>query len=254
MHHLVAQIILLALVQVPCRSMVEMSSQERYQKFLSLIDSSIPEKDSISFYELGLNSDDPLIYLHCLDWAVATRKVESLVTLEQRFADPSVVDEVRRQTRIAIIKLRFFYTKPELKRDFLREMLKTENPDRLPELFEWLMDMICEWGNTEDSALLTKLEHIPSLMQTLKFTRERLSIDRSKRNTLEAYIRLYRSDSRKTRIWALRKLSRLDHAKVGEFLTHLYQEANLSYSRMEFHDIQTAYLNHKRSFPKYYQR
>lgn len=254
MHFLFIRATLLVLISTPQLLVAELNPQGRLQEFLSLLKHSKEKNEPVNYYELGLNSDDSLIYLHCLEWAVDTQKLESLVILEQRVLDPSLVDEAKRQTHVAIIKLRFYHTRVELKPEFLRETIKKEDPDRHPDLFEWLLDMLCEWGEETDIVLLKDLEKLPSLKQTLIFTKKRLMIGQTLRNTLQAYIDLYRSDFRHTRHWALQKLSGLDDTRAGEFLTHLYQEANLSYSRMEFNAIESAYLNHKRRFPNHHGR
>jgi len=246
--HLLLCLILLWSYQNIRAGAISPFKKDRLERFFNLLESS-PVDEVGHYYELGLHSDHPLIYIHCLDWAVHNTSLSTLPILEQRLTTGNLGPEAKRLTHMGIFRLRYYHTNENLRLTFLKEILQKEDPKVYPELFEWVLDQFSDLGSADDLSLLQKLEGISSLKQALYFARKRLLTKSYSRDSLQAYILLYQSEFREMRNWALQRLSHFNDPRAARFLTRLYQEASLNYSLRELKKIKESYQAHQKRFP-----
>jgi len=223
----------------------------RLEEFLEILRKAKGDERA-GFYEMGLNSDHPLIYYHSLDWVIHQPHIRALPIMESRLRSRNLSPEAARLTHIGVLRLHFHTTNEELRLEYLKILLERENPHEIPELFHWIIQLYSALGSSGDLGELTILDGIKEFTKPLRFARERLQAQNPSKDLVLSYILTYRSPHREMRSWALERLSQIEDRRVATFLTRLHRESSLNYGLREWMKIQDALLKHQDRFSDLY--
>lgn len=207
-----------------------------------------------TFYEMGLNSDNELIFLHSIKGLLKNRRYSSLKLIETLLTQKHHSKQKTTVLYTYYHQLKY-YSLPEEKRVvYLEERINNDNPTEFTDLFNWAIFQFGEVATTKHEHSLLRLKSFPIFHEDLITTYLKLKINSQHYDRVERYIRATQSQNQKIRYWGLKHLLRLNNKRVAKYLTLLLDQNNLHSGHLEFENIKETLQEHKEKYPKLYTK
>lgn len=206
-----------------------------------------------TFYEMGLNSDSELIFLHSIKSLLKNRQYSSLPIIEKLLSQKHHSDQKMVLLYTYYHQLKYYSLSEEKRVVYLEERINNDNPTRFTELFNWAILEFGEVATTKNEHSLNRLKKFPIFHEDLQLTYLKLKLNTQHFDRTERYIRATQSQNQKIRYWGLKHLSLYNNKRVSKYLTLLLDQNNLHSGHLEFANIKDTLQEHKLKFPSLYK-
>jgi len=225
-----------------------------FERFLREVQEA-PVSKRMSFIEMGLNSNNPAIFYHCVEKVLTIRHFAAIPILKSLLDRGDAIDD---ENRVLIYtnykKLLYYSTSIYARTAFLEEMFLRDSPTLYPELITWGIEQFGEVANLKNVNALRPLQTYPTLGPVLDIVKEKLALNSNYPDKIERYISATQSQSESIRKWGLDHLIKFDSPKVAKYLTLLYQQTNLNFGQREYDRILESLETHRKNHSVLYEK